>query len=170
MRYQNDIMSKILFSEVQKSTPGAWIFFGLHLLCVPFMVFVQDSEALIALIICSGTFALLGALFLMMRLDTKITKEGISIKYAPFHRSFRTFLWKDVAKADVIKKPIGAKGGVGIKYGLKSPNYHKMYNVWGNKRLQLLMTSGRTILIGTQKVAEMEAALYKVGLISNHEH
>jgi hypothetical protein len=163
-------MNKILFSEQQKSKSGAWIFFGLHLLCTPFMVIVKDSEATLALMIVSGLFVALAALFWMMRLDTEMNREGVSIKFAPFHRSFRQYLWKDVSKAVVLKHSLGKTGGWGVKYKFQSHNYQKIYSVWGNKYLRIQLNSGRTILIGTQRDMEMEAALNKVMKLNNNEY
>jgi hypothetical protein len=98
-------------------------------------------------------------LLLIMRLDTVVTKEGISVKFFPFHCSFRHYRWERISKAVVLKYSVFESGGWGIK---SSRVYNKVYSVWGNKGLKLELTNGHKLLIGTQKANELEAILYKI--------
>ena len=100
----------------------------------------------------------LNGLFYILRLKTKINEEGISFTYRPFINKPKVFKWENIQKAYVRKyQPIWEYGGWGIKYGIKGT----AYNTSGNKGLQLILKSGKKILIGTQKPKELEEFLKK---------
>ena len=56
---------------------------------------------------------------------------------------------------------IGEFGGWGIKYGLGGAG--KVYNVSGNKGLQLVYKDGSKLLIGSQRSAEVQQVLSELG-------
>jgi len=170
LQHQNDIMNKILFSEQQKMRPIAWIWFLFTVMVVPLMIFAADREDLVAILFMQAIFVALAALFWAARLDMEITKEYLSIKFFPFHRSFRTYRWDDVSKALIVRRPTGfsmrRKRGWGMGRGFRSRHHLKIYNGFGNKSLQLKMTDGRMVIIGTRKGEELEAILYKIGRLN----
>ena len=135
------------------------------------VIFVEEREAVTAIVITQAIFAIIAALFWVARLETEITKECISIKFFPFHRTFRRYRWNDVSKATMVRGHIGAAmkttGLRKIRSGLQSTHYSNTYKVWGNKGLQLTLTNRRTLLIGTQKAEELEATLYKIERLKN---
>ena len=95
----------------------------------------------------------LNALFYLLRLKTRINEAGISFTFKPFINKPKVFKWVNIKEAYVRKyQPIWEYGGWGIKYGMKGV----AYNVSGNKGLQLILNSGKKILIGTQKPEELE--------------
>jgi len=99
-------------------------------------------------------------LFLSLKLETEIRKEGIYFRFKPFHRKFKFYPWDNISKYYVRKyRPILEYGGWGIRIG--PGKYGKAYNVRGNMGLQLELKNGKRILIGTQKPEELERALNK---------
>lgn len=87
---------------------------------------------------------LIPLLFWVMRLETRIDRAGVYIKYIPFlNRSYR---WEDIQSFEVIN--YGFVGGWGIRLGTK---YGTVYNVKGNKGLYIQLKNGKRVCIGTQK-------------------
>ena len=117
-----------------------------------------SSQSIIVLL-SSLVFVIgLNALFFFSKLKTKINTEGVSVVFHPFFNKPKLFRWEDIEKAFVRKyQPLWEYGGWGIRFGMKG----RAYNTSGNKGLQLLMKSGKRILIGTQKSDELDAYLKK---------
>jgi hypothetical protein len=111
---------------------------------------------LIPALLTTGAFALL-------RLDTHIDAEGISYRLYPI--GWRRVAWTDVKRAYVRRySPLREYGGWGIK-GFSTTNY--AYNVAGNKGIQLELTDGRRILIGTQRAIDAKNALSQLGAVAS---
>ena len=97
-------------------------------------------------------------LFSASRLITRIDKFGIAFRFIPFQLKFKAISWNEIERFEVRKyKPLSEFGGWGIKYGKKG----KVYNVDGDKGLQLYLKTGKQILIGTQKADELNEFLKK---------
>jgi hypothetical protein len=107
-----------------------------------------------------------------------INKEGIYIKIFPFFFRYKFFLWDSISKAYIRKyNPILEYGGWGIRskfmkfnlFRIKGFNFSNVlnnnvaYNMSGNTGLQLELTNGKQILIGTCKPVEMEEVMRKLG-------
>lgn len=100
----------------------------------------------------------INALFYLARLNTKIDDDGVHITFRPFFGKAKTFNWSEIEKAYVRKyNSFLEYGGWGIRYSWKG----RAYNTSGNKGLQLIMGSGKKILIGTHKPEELDAFLKK---------
>ena len=89
-------------------------------------------------------------------LTTEIRSDGLYVRFFPFHLSFRK------VAADEIKgfgactySPIKDYGGWGIRYGRKG----KAYNVSGNRGVQIELSNGKHLLIGSQKPEELVETL-----------
>jgi hypothetical protein len=101
-----------------------------------------------------------GLLWLMWaaRLTTEVRDDGIYIRFHPFHRGFRGFLWEDIESIEACTyRPILEYGG----WGIRSGSTGTAYNVSGNKGLQLDLgfgPSGR-VLIGSQRPGELAVAV-----------
>ncbi|WP_316811333.1 DUF6141 family protein [Pedobacter heparinus] len=110
------------------------------------------------LLIASGTILLVTLLFFYTRFSTRIKKDGIYVKFFPFQFSYKHYNWEMVAKAYIrTYSPLGEYGGWGLRYSISGKGM--AYNVSGNKGLQLELNTGKKILIGTNKAAELEAVL-----------
>ncbi len=153
---------KILFGEKQKFTQW-WLFL---LLCLPLvMIFLsfdwsQSSENIndsgngsFSIILPEGFFVILTVVILTLlffkyaSLTVQIDKEKIGIKHLIFYR--RTIYWKDVKAVKTVKY-----GFVG--YGIRlSLNHGTVYNVKGNKGLEVTFNNGSKCLIGTQRPEEL---------------
>lgn len=110
---------------------------------------------------CLGLIVIV--LFLFVRMDTVLKKDGIYVRFFPFHQNYRKYLWKEIAKVSVREyNPIRDFGGWGMREELFGKG--KAYNVAGNKGIQLVFKDGSTLLIGTNKVNEVKELLAKMDL------
>jgi hypothetical protein len=95
-------------------------------------------------------------LFYFTRLITEVRSDGIYIKFVPFHFKFKHYPYPEIKSYEVREyKPIREYGGWGIRYGLNG----KVYNVYGNKGIQLTFKNNKKLLIGTQKPEELYRAI-----------
>lgn len=137
-----------LFTEKQRFTQ--WWLWLIMILVVAFAFYYEEStlEMAVALIIPIFLFVL--------NLETEISKEGISVRFFPFHLKNKFFAWDEIVKAEVREySPLLEYGGWGIRRGMSGV----AYNVKGNMGLQLVLKNGKKILIGTQKAEELKQIL-----------
>lgn len=119
------------------------------------------SDARATLIVAATVASLTVVLFLILRLDTKITAEGISYRFYPFQFKFKVIKWEEIASAHVrTYKPLGEYGGWGVRFGLRGMGM--AYNVSGSQGLQLQLTNGKKILLGTQRPEEIAQVLIEL--------
>jgi len=98
----------------------------------------------------------LPAFMFMMNLAIEVREDGLYIRFSPFHLSFHKIALEDIKEFQArTYNPIKEYGGWGIRYGRNG----KAYNVRGNRGVQLQLTSGRKLLIGSQKPEELAEAL-----------
>lgn len=115
-------------------------------------------------------FILFSLLFSSCNLQTNINKDGVYIKYFPFHLKYKYYSWESIERSQIIRyNPLKEFGGWGIKTSIfrfqnfrikKSKNI--CYTISGNKGLELTMKDGKRVVIGTQKPNDLEEALVKL--------
>lgn len=116
----------------------------------------------IGLLITTGLTILLTILFLNFRLDTLIKKDGIYVRFFPFHLKFKYYAWEKLKKSFVRQySPIAEYGGWGLRYGFLGKG--KAFNVSGDKGLQLEFMDNKKLLIGTSKPDELTEVLKRIG-------
>jgi hypothetical protein len=121
-------------------------------------LFTDKPGSVLAYIVPVLIMVGLPILFLQMRLITRITEEGIYVRFIPFHFKEQFYAWDSLESAQVrTYSPLREYGGWGIKYGFNGQG--KVYNVSGNQGLQLVFKSGDKLLIGTQRPEEIQAAI-----------
>lgn len=86
--------------------------------------------------------------FKWMRLETKIDKKGIYMRFVPFKTKFHT--WEEIGSISVVN--YGFVGGWGIRL---FTNYGTVYNMRGAEGLAIRLKSGKKYLIGSQRVDEL---------------
>ncbi len=103
-------------------------------------------------------------------LRTRIDEKGIHYRFFPFHRRFRTILWSDIKSVSVRKyNAISEYGGWGLKGGF-SRKKGTAVNVSGDIGIQLILTTNKKLLIGTQKENDAKRVLETYQhKIENHE-
>ena len=103
-----------------------------------------------------GFGVLLPLFFYKLKLITNVRKDGVYVRFAPFHFSFKKIQLDNLKRYYVrTYNPIGEYGGWGIKYGKMG----KAYNVSGNRGVQLEFTNRKGLLIGSQKPEQLNSAI-----------
>jgi len=98
----------------------------------------------------------LPALFFFGQLITEVRDDGIYVCFFPFHWSFRRIAFTEVKQYKVrTYRPIIEYGGWGIRYGRKG----KAYNVSGNRGVQIELSNGKRLLIGSRRAEELWRAI-----------
>ena len=94
--------------------------------------------------------------FYKLKLITQVRRNGLYIRFAPVHFSFKK-IQLDNLKRHYVRtyNPIGEYGGWGIKYGSKG----KVYNVSGDRGMQLEFIDRKNILIGSRKPEQLDSAI-----------
>ena len=94
-----------------------------------------------------------------INLTAEVHEDGLYFRFFPLHLSFRKIRSEDITGFTVeTYRAIRDYGGWGIRYGRKG----KAYNVSGNRGVQLQLSNGECILIGSQHPEEMTEALKTV--------
>jgi hypothetical protein len=114
-----------------------------------------------ALFFSALTLTLTSVLFGIMKLETSIDINGISVRFYPFHLKKKHFNW-DQLECCFIRtyKPVIEYGGWGIRKTFSGKG--TAYNVKGKVGLQLVFKNGDRLLIGTQKAEELQAFLKSI--------
>ncbi len=161
--------NSVLFSEVQKQTQK-WIWFVLIILLLTTLVgaiqqvifnkgFGPNPIPDWGFLVIGGVLLALLYVLVKTKLYTEISPDGILFLYKPFFRKPRLISWDHIRNCYVrLYAPMKEYGGWGLRTAFTGNN-GKAYNVTGNIGIQLELTSGEKILIGTQKAKEAEAAL-----------
>jgi hypothetical protein len=103
---------------------------------------------------------LLSFLFLNLRLETNIKKDGIYVRFFPFQPAFKYYPWNILTQSFVRQyNPIAEFGG----WGFRGLGNNRALNVSGNKGIQLVKQDGSKLLIGTNKASEVTEILKQLG-------
>ncbi len=93
-------------------------------------------------------------LFLRLKLLVEVREDGVHIHFVPLAR--QTVPFRDIVDCEVrTYRPMREYGGWGLKYGRAG----KAYNVSGNRGVQLKLSSGKGLLIGSQRPEELAQAI-----------
>ena len=147
------------FKETQRFTQWwLWLVLVGSWVALMYSLATVQPQTTIAYFISFGVGMLLPILFWQMRLMTRITEEGIYVRFVPFHFKEQFYPWESIESAQVrTYSPLMEYGGWGIKYGFNGQG--KVFNVAGDQGLQLVFKSGEKLLIGTQKPTEIQDAV-----------
>jgi len=178
-------MQKVLFREEQKfESFSLYISMGLiylgiigllvYALVMQFVLEEQwkekpiSDEGLIVLAVLIPIIIIVSAWLLFgSKLITEVNSQGISYSFPPFIVKPKLIKKESIKFHEIRKyKPIKEYGGWGVgktnKHGYKRGKSGIAYNVKGNIGLQLVLTNGKRILIGTQRVEALKRALKKM--------
>jgi hypothetical protein len=85
--------------------------------------------------------------FLALKMTTEVRRDALYVRFVPGHH--RIIRLEEIKSAEVREyRPLRDYGGWGIRYSAKQG---MAYNVSGTKGVQLELTSGKRILIGSQE-------------------
>lgn len=125
----------------------------------PFGSNVADNTALL---IGFLFMLILSLLFFIMKLETRISDQGIDVRFFPIQLKFRHYSWEDLDQVYLREySPLAEYGGWGMRYGLSGKV--RALNVSGRTGLQLVFKDGRKLLIGTSKADDITQVLAILG-------
>lgn len=107
-----------------------------------------------SLVVLTGV--LVGALFAIARLETTVTGDDVVVRFHGLWPTRRVRL-DDIAEVAPMRYTMWDSGGWGVHFGLAGMTY----NVSGNDGVHFVLKDGRRILVGTQRPAELAAAIAK---------
>lgn len=95
-------------------------------------------------------------LFYSLKLITEVRDDGLNIRFYPLAN--RIIPYENIKCCEArTYSPIREYGGWGIRFGRKG----KAYNVSGNRGVQLELSEGKPLLIGSQKSEELAHIINK---------
>lgn len=156
-----------IFIEEQKFTQS-WLFIGLAIafavVTMPIIknwTHISQGSFLEMLNDLGGVLVILFVftLFNFFKLKTRIDEKGVYYQYLPFHFSCRFLPWNSISKCYVRNyDAIFEYGGWGLKFSFRKSK-GKSFTVKGDVGLQLLLSNGKHLLIGTQKKEEIQRTI-----------
>lgn len=97
------------------------------------------------------------AFFLWLHMVVEVVSEAVIVRYRPFVN--RRIAINQIMRVEPrVYRPLGEFGG----WGIRGWNGRVAYNVSGETGVEITLSDGRLVLIGTQKAAELAGAIYKV--------
>lgn len=158
---------KVLYREVQHFRQ-AWLWaFLIFILLLAVYAIVQQlawgrpfgsnpAPDVLLMVIVAVFGVAFPTFFCLMNLTTEVRGDGLYFRFFPFHRSFRRIPWEEMKEYGVrTYSALKDYGGWGIRYGREG----KAYNVSGNHGVQLELSNGDRVLIGSQRPEEFLGAM-----------
>lgn len=166
-------MNEINFSETQRfKTWWAWAAVGAMNMLFLYAIVQQlvlgkpfgEKPAPDLVLIMVELFLLALFIFLVsIKLKTRITETGIYYRFYPFHFSERIIEWHQLSDAYMREyNSFHEYGGWGIRTGSAKTDNAINTSASSNKGLQLRLSDGRLLLIGTKRPEDIQAIIEKI--------
>ncbi len=98
-------------------------------------------------------------IFSLSKLVIQVKDTGIQYRYYPFHFRWQNVPYSEIESAEARHyRPFAEYGGWGIRYRRFS-NKDRAFNVSGSEGVLLTLKSGKTILLGSQHMNDLEAVI-----------
>lgn len=166
-------MEKVLFKEEQRFTQWwMWLVLVSTLLAIVIPLVIElsaqswnTSSEDVSRLILNGSIAVIFIIavltvLVLSRLKTKITYDGIFIRYPPLKRKSYRIKVQEIERFEIRKYRAKREyGGYGYRSRRKSG---QAYTISGNTGLQLYFKNGKRMLIGTQRKQALEYAMSKL--------
>ena len=164
MSTDQNIDRTVVFREVQRFRQAwVWVLLLLVLLALIVPVIGGSSGPLVSLVMVLAGSGLIW-LFFVMRLVTEVRADGIYLGFFPF--SSQKILYATIVGHRVREyRPIREYGGWGVRFNRSG----RAYTVSGNLGVQLELSNGKGLLIGTQDPDEFLRAIGTAGSGSAEE-
>lgn len=153
---------KILFYEKQRLTQW-WLWLTVIVVqLVPMFLnfrklylagFMEKPEIMLSTV-GSSVFILILSLLLIysIKLETKITEQGVYVRLFPLGFSFKFYPFSNMTAYYVRKyHPVREYGG----WGYKGRSGNRALSIWGDRGLQMELPNGNKLLVGTRRPQEI---------------
>ncbi len=95
-------------------------------------------------------------LFVVFRVKTEVSKDGIHVRITPFNLTNQMITWKETTKVEVVEySAIKEYGG----WGYRRSKTGKAINPSGKFGLKIHFKDGKHLLVGTRKPDELKSFL-----------
>src|SRR5699024_5858915 len=163
--------NKVVYYEIQRFHQ-VWLWI-LVLLLAAFMWYITIKQIIfgvpmgdnpapdLLLVIFWLTFGIVFPVFMlwMCRLIIEVRSNGIYIRFAPFLKSYKSFLFKDIISYKrVVYNSLRRFGGWGIRFNAKGET---AYNISGKQGVELQLRNN-TVVVGTKDSNELKKAMDSV--------
>jgi hypothetical protein len=108
-------------------------------------------------------FLILLVAYMLIKLETIYSSEGIQYRFFPFHRKFRMLYWKDLHAIEIVKiRPIRDFGG----WGIRKNKGNAAFTTQGNITLSVTESkSGKKTFIGIKDRKKTEQFLREIKIL-----
>lgn len=104
-----------------------------------------------------GIILPLGLLLGFIKLITEVRKDGLYVRFVPFHIHYKSFLFKDMVRySSITYNSLTRFGGYGIRFNFKGET---AYNMGGSQGIELKLRGNKTVVVGSQNPDELIKAL-----------
>lgn len=93
--------------------------------------------------------------FWLVELTTEVREDGVYVRFAPVHRSYRHIRFDDIESCEVTDFGLLTYGGIGIRW---TPSTIAYMTTRG-KGVKLQRDGEKSIVIGSQRADELSAAI-----------
>ncbi|EIT86213.1 hypothetical protein A374_06426 [Fictibacillus macauensis ZFHKF-1] len=91
------------------------------------------------------------------KLITEVREDGVYVKFVPFHFKYHVFRYERIQDARTVTfRSFRRFGGWGIRTNLKG---ECLYNISGGQGLELKLTTGDKVIIGSKKAEQLLQAM-----------
>lgn len=146
----------MIYQEVQRFSVSLLLGIGLFVIVLAgfIVAFAVKADRLMTFVMISVTFIPICALYLLFRLETRVSARELAIRLFPMPE--RRILKSDIASTEVIQyRPIQDFGGWGLRHGRGG----KIYSARGNWAVKLNLRSGSTVYVGTGRPDDLSRSL-----------
>jgi hypothetical protein len=149
----------VLFREVQRfGRILRWcVIFDLSIFIVVMFLLSEslDDDIWIVPVLVIGIVLVL--LLCTMKMETEVRADGLYIRFFPFHLGSRKYTFSEISEYYSRQySPLREYGGWGIRWSFR---HGRAYNVRGRQGVQLVLTDGKRVLVGTQRPEELVEAM-----------
>src|SRR5699024_1233115 len=163
--------NKVVYYEIQRFHQ-VWLWILVLLLAV-FMWYITIKQIIfgvpmgdnpapnLLLVIYWLAFGIVFPVFMlwMCRLIIEVRSNGVYIRFAPFHKSNTSFLFKDIISyKPVVYNSHSSIGGWWIRFNAK---VETAYNISGKQRVEMQLRNN-TVVVGTKDSNELKKAMDSV--------
>jgi hypothetical protein len=146
----------MIYEEAQRFSVSLLLAIGLFVVGLAGVIalLAAKSDRLTTFALIAATLVPICALFLLFRLDTRVSADGVAVRLFPF--SERVIPRSEIASADIVQySALRDFGGWGIRYGRGG----KIYNARGDKAVKLTLVSGDIVYVGTERPDDLLRSL-----------
>ena len=146
LRVMNGMDERVTFRETQRfRQPWLWVLIG--------------GVGVVSLVAGAGIGAVIAAgvaaLFAVARLTTEVREDGVYVRFAPFHRSFRRIGFEEIERHGPREFGMLTYGGIGIRW---TPSAVAYVTRRGDG-VEIHRENGKTVVIGSQQADRLAAAI-----------